>query len=333
MARIRSVHPGLFTDENFMDLIAVSPLGGIFLIGIWGQADDQGAFEWKPRTLKVAILPDAACDARELLQHLIDHDFVQKYEIEGKEYGIIRNFGKYQRPKKPNAVHPVPEKWLIYAATNTKNPEPLDDKCDTGGELVENQNPTAYPKFAQMEDGGDKMKEEEESLSHVPQSASPPAKQSVEQEFERFWEAYPLKKKRGYALKAFQEARKTVSIEVLLDALARTKWRDDPLMNPHPETWLRAECWRDVEPVTMPKADAPRLQADGLDGMDGYHFHRWEKANSANFAVPLKLDGSDKALSPIERRNMMMEEIERVAPKAYQKISMSLMEQPANNAA
>lgn len=52
MSRIRSVHPGLFTDEKF---ILLSERAQVFFIGLWTEADDYGAFEWKPITLKIKL--------------------------------------------------------------------------------------------------------------------------------------------------------------------------------------------------------------------------------------------------------------------------------------
>ena len=54
MARIRSVHPGIWTDEAFL---SCDPLARLLFIGIWTDADDHGAFEWKPIGLKLKLLP------------------------------------------------------------------------------------------------------------------------------------------------------------------------------------------------------------------------------------------------------------------------------------
>lgn len=54
MARIRSTHPGQWTDEGF---ISCSPLARLLCLGIRNGADDQGIFEWKPATLNLRLLP------------------------------------------------------------------------------------------------------------------------------------------------------------------------------------------------------------------------------------------------------------------------------------
>lgn len=41
MSRIRSIHPGLWTDEAFVSL---SPMARLFLMGLWNECDDMGSF-------------------------------------------------------------------------------------------------------------------------------------------------------------------------------------------------------------------------------------------------------------------------------------------------
>jgi hypothetical protein len=101
MARIRSVHPGLFTDEAFMQLTVEAPVAIPLLIGLWCDADDCGAFEWKPIMLKARYLAAASVNVADLLRVLVDLNFVRRFEIDGRSIGVVRNFMKFQRPKKP----------------------------------------------------------------------------------------------------------------------------------------------------------------------------------------------------------------------------------------
>ena len=96
MARIRSVHPGLFTDEAFM---TASPLARLLIIGIWCEAHDDGVFEWKPLTLKVRLMPADSVEVAPLLAELEALGFVRRFQAGGRPYGVVRNFQKYQRPK------------------------------------------------------------------------------------------------------------------------------------------------------------------------------------------------------------------------------------------
>ena len=114
MARIRSVHPGLFTDEAFVSL----PMAArVLLIGVWTESDDHGIFEWKPLGLKMKIFPADAFtneDVADLLGTLVSADCVVQFEVDGKSYGAVRNFCKWQRPKKPTYRHPFPNQYRTY---------------------------------------------------------------------------------------------------------------------------------------------------------------------------------------------------------------------------
>lgn len=131
MARIRSIHPGLFTDEAFMTASAHARL---LIIGIWTEAWDDGVFEWKPLTLKARLFPVDAVNVAELLAELVTLGFVQQFDA-GKSYGAIRNFQRYQRPKKPNKSGVLPNSLREYVG------------------IVPNQSGTGGEKPPQMEDG------------------------------------------------------------------------------------------------------------------------------------------------------------------------------------
>lgn len=153
MSRIRSIHPGLWTDEAF---VALSPMARLMLMGIWNECDDMGSFAWSPLTLKMRILPADNADANALLEEMISARAVMRYEVDGKIYGAVRNFCQFQRPKKPNSTYPQPaavRKWVNFTARESRN----------GEEPVPNQLPTPSEIGRQMEDGGDKGIEETSS--------------------------------------------------------------------------------------------------------------------------------------------------------------------------
>jgi hypothetical protein len=125
VSRIRSVHPGLFTDEAFA---GCSPLARLLWIGIWTEADDQGIFEWKPFGLRMRILPGDKVDGEPLLVELIASNMVRQFTHGGREYGAIRNFGRFQKPKKAKKVHPVPHELRTYVALNEEKTEPVNDE-------------------------------------------------------------------------------------------------------------------------------------------------------------------------------------------------------------
>lgn len=111
MSRIRSVHPGLFTDEDFVGL---SEAGQIFYIGLLTEADDQGVFEWKPTTLRMRLRPTKDGPVEALLSELESADRIAQFAVGGRKYGAIRNFRRYQRPKSPSATYPLPPELVPY---------------------------------------------------------------------------------------------------------------------------------------------------------------------------------------------------------------------------
>jgi hypothetical protein len=171
MGRIRSIHPGLWTDEAF---VSVSMTARLLAIGIWNECDDQGAFEWKPLQLKMRLLPADNADVAALLEELRSAGLIQPYTVGDRRYGAVRNFGKFQRPKKPNSVHPMPAEMKTYARSERQDSEPGDDEAPsvanqspTSSEPVPNQFPTSGEIPPQMEDGGGRReegKEEERAL-------------------------------------------------------------------------------------------------------------------------------------------------------------------------
>lgn len=130
MARIRSVHPGQWTDEAF---VSVSPLARLVAIGLRNEADDGGVFAWRPLQIRMRLLPADSCDIDELLAELERVDLIKRYEVEGKAFGAIRNFQVFQRPQKPTETHPrLP--WVAEYTGSVKRE--LRDGYDSGtGEL------------------------------------------------------------------------------------------------------------------------------------------------------------------------------------------------------
>ena len=105
MARIRSTHPGQWTSGDFLEC---SPLARLLALAVRNVADDHGVFRWKPKSLKAECLPGDNCDIDALLEELILNNQVIRYSMEGKEYGLIKDFTQWQRPKRPVYVHPLP---------------------------------------------------------------------------------------------------------------------------------------------------------------------------------------------------------------------------------
>lgn len=120
MARIRSIHPGIMSDEAFMTLTVENPIAIPLLLGLWMEADDDGVFEWKPLTLKAKALPAAPIDVVALLTVLCDLNFIRQYAVDAKPYGAIRNFKHWQRPKLPKVKWPKGDGIAAYVGDTSE---------------------------------------------------------------------------------------------------------------------------------------------------------------------------------------------------------------------
>lgn len=239
MARIRSVHPGLFTDEAFVSL---SPLARVLLVGLWTECDDQGIFEWKPITIKMRLLPVDNVDVSTILAEFPAANLVRKFTHGGREYGAVRNFCRYQRPKKPKCIHPITSELRTYVALTGVSTEP-----------DEVESPPVPPNaeiVPQMKDEGGRM--EKKDIRAVASATRP-------DRFEDFWKVYPKRdgaNPKAPARKKFLAAVKSgVDVEEIIAAAkrsaeeARAKGQIGTPYVPQAMTWLGQQRWGDYEPV------------------------------------------------------------------------------------
>ena len=84
--------------------------------------------------------------------------------------------------------------------------------------------------------------------------------------FERFWAAYPKKKSKGQARRAWDKLKPgSTMVDQMLLAIERAKQSEDWQKDggqyiPYPATWLNAEGWEDEEPGTDPPPDRPPVK-------------------------------------------------------------------------
>ncbi|WP_303828912.1 hypothetical protein [Asticcacaulis taihuensis] len=200
MARIRSVHPGLFTDADWVECPIPARL---LVIGLWTYADDQGVFVWRPKEIKMAVFPGDSIEIEPLLIDLARNNLIRRYEIDGRSYGAIRNFRRWQRPQKPNALHPVSESIAVYVGLSRNSTLPVHDPSEND-----------QRKSIQREEVGGRSKREEE----VPVS-NETLTQSASAAFLEFQNLYPKPDKLAACLKPWSEAIKTTPPGLIIAGL------------------------------------------------------------------------------------------------------------------
>lgn len=247
MARIRSIHPALFTDEAFAGL---SMAARVLLLGLWTEADDQGVFDWKPVTLKMRLMPVDNVSVPDLLLELEGWNAIKRFMQDGKELGAIRNFCKFQRPKTPKyrvlksaeirnyvaSAYPVTE-------TTEPEPEPFLQKVEMS---------------SQMEEGGGR------EGGKVQESTPTPAAPISSDAFKRFKAAYPRRDGANPwqpAEKKFNALVKTgVDPEVMIRAAAELAREEGARGNigtkfiPQAITWLNQQRFQDYAAAAFDEA-------------------------------------------------------------------------------
>jgi len=172
--------------------------------------------EDRPKRIKVEVLPYDDIDINKALDELKFAELLNRYEVAGQQFIEIPSFSRHQRI--------------------------------TGKEAdAESRFPSASPKKVGKHRGNN--------------GASPgitgdgrETEGKGDDRFLKFWSAYPKKKAKDQAEKAFTKVSEPV--EKLLDAIGLAKnsadWRKEGgKFIPYPATWLNGRRWEDVEQIDL----------------------------------------------------------------------------------
>ena len=233
MARARNIKPAFF--KNY-DLADAGPVAQLLFAGLWCLADREGRLEDKPRLIKAELFPYYDCDVNGELTELERLGFVRRYKVGDVAVIEVLNFKKHQTPhntEKASALPAYPGQQPLEAAPAAGNGEltvnpPLENDGKTPDSLIPD---SLIP----------------DSL--IPDTPIPPKGASAG--FAEFWSAYPLKKAKATAEKAWAKLKPSADLQAsILSAIAAHKlsadWqRDGGQYIPHPTTWLNQRRWED----------------------------------------------------------------------------------------
>lgn len=97
MAKIRTIKPELFRHEELFEAEQAFQLPlRLAFVGLLTCCDREGRFRWRPRQLKLDVMPYDEVDFARVLDALVTGGFVVKYEVLGKIYGCIPSWHKHQ---------------------------------------------------------------------------------------------------------------------------------------------------------------------------------------------------------------------------------------------
>src|SRR5229473_3693622 len=93
MARIRTIKPIFARHEKLQELESEWPgmRPMLTFCCLWTQCDREGRFEWRPRQLKLDVLPFVDYDLGATMELLAEHDFIRSMRSEGDGTGMFRH--------------------------------------------------------------------------------------------------------------------------------------------------------------------------------------------------------------------------------------------------
>lgn len=239
MARIRTVKPELFKHEDLFELEKETKLPiRLCFIGLFTCCDREGRFKWRPRTLKLDVIPYDDIDFSRVLDALMTRGFVIKYDVNGEEFGVISSFTKHQVINNRESLSELPEPaiGLVIDASTTR----------------------------------------QSRVNHAPsgEGKGREGKEMHETSFLEFWSSYPKKMAKQDSLKAWLKIKPDdILKEKILKSIELQKKSKDWLKDngqyiPHPASWLNSARWDDAAAEAIPAKPIPK---DG-DIKNGYRY-------------------------------------------------------------
>ena len=182
--------------------------------------DCEGRLHGDPTTVKSIIFPRRKISERRIdkyLDEIAKKGLIFRYSINGNTYLSAPHFEKHQmglqKSKEAQSQIPPPTPELVQSEANLTPPQ-VKAKVKAKVKEVLPQNELA--------------------------------------DFETFWKAYPKRKSKGDAERAFKKINpdKPFLIKVMLPSIEKAKKSDDWLKEngqyiPYPATWLNAKGWED----------------------------------------------------------------------------------------
>lgn len=230
----RIMRDDLITSERYW---SVSPEARNLFVSVVLSADDTGRCQGSNFYLRTRCMAGTVSAERieKLLLECVDVDLLRVYQHEGARYIFVPRFRQRLRyenskyPAPPHGISDLPEKKSDHG-------QPSDSpKADSGRLEVEvdvKNNNTSRASVDALPDG-----------------------------FAEFWEAYPRKKAKQAAEKAWRklkpDARLQAEIRAGLERYRASVQRSDPQHIAHAASWLNGRRWED-EPDPPRKSLDPR---------------------------------------------------------------------------
>jgi hypothetical protein len=110
MAKIRTVKPELFRHEELYEIEKNYQLPiRISFVGLFTCCDREGRFRWRPKQLKLDVLPYDDIRMEDVLSALLNNGFIVQYSVDGEVYGYIPSWNKHQYINNRESASVLPE--------------------------------------------------------------------------------------------------------------------------------------------------------------------------------------------------------------------------------
>lgn len=248
--RIRSIMPEFWRSE---DVGAMDWDTRLVFIGLWSYVDDNGVGRDNGTLIASDLFPyDLASDAERTLARVSralarlaagsrapkTDPQITRYTVDGVAYVHITAWSRYQRIDRPSRgryPRPTSENAIL-------DPNPRDT--------------LASPRDTLATGEGEKGRRGEVNTYAHRGADAPTARVHAHPEdptFDEFWAAYPRRRAKARARKAWAAATRKAPTETILAALQAqlpdlTNRPPDKI--PYPATWLNGDSWTDELPTT-----------------------------------------------------------------------------------
>lgn len=282
MARIRTVKPEFWSSPD--TAACRDPWARLLFVAMWNWADDEGRGTANPKELAGFAFPHeediTSASVRRMLGEIRRAFGVVFYKINGRPYYAIPSWQNHQKIDKRSAGRfPAPEDGDPWDPED--GPGSDQQKSSRSMNLAESSaEPTESTPSPRRTPGAGTVEQGNRGTGEVQTSASADAGMfpdiqpavriapNYDEEFAEFWAAYPLKKGKEPARKAFIKARKSgVTLETLrtgADKYRLEVGNRDPSTVKWAQGWLNDKRWQDYD-----EPGQPRLRAVS-GGYQGY---------------------------------------------------------------
>lgn len=257
--RARNIKPAFFKNSKLGKL---DPYARLFFIGLWCASDFNGNIELDEDRLWIEILPyDRKIDINSVITSLCKSGHLIKYSVDDVEYLHIPTFREHQNPH-PHEVKKGTKnpEYSIESEVTTCNYKKLQDTTNNAESLILNPdilNP-------------DILNPESCNTSKTSQTK----KQVIEDQFKRFWMAYPRKVGKQTAFKAFNKLKPTEELlTTIINHIEERKvsdeqWiKDDGSFVPHGATFINNKRWEDEYKITKTNNQESKNLTSEADNM------------------------------------------------------------------